>query len=150
MLGPADDAARCSAIPIGVWKPDSNRGAFEEKLAAFLSSDSRPRRQAAARGLAGLGSRSRLLAATREAESKSRVSATAALVSLNPEIGVASAINLLSESLAEIDVPELVRHVDGLAGHVSHYSHHRPQESLNTTNCSTVVQLIVVGRVTIA
>ena len=93
---------------IGVWGPDSKRAVFEDKLAAFLSSESQQRRKAAAWGLAGLGSRSRLIAATREADSNARVPATAALVSLNPKIGVASAMDLLSTELNEVEVEELM------------------------------------------
>ena len=102
----SDDVLNTTCRLIGVWQPKSNREAFEEKLAGFLSSNPRPLRKAAAQGLAGLGSSDRLLAAAREADS--RVSATAALVSLDPNAGITSAIHLLAEPLAEMDVEEIM------------------------------------------
>ena len=93
---------------VGIWKPDGNREWFESKLASFLQSDSRTSRQAAAQGLAGLGSQGRLVAATQATDSKSRISATAALVSLDLVTGVASAVRLLSDPLEEVEVEQLM------------------------------------------
>ena len=127
---------------IGAWKPKLNRPTFEERLAKFLVSRIRSRRHAAAQGLAGLGSRDRLLVAARESGIESRVAATAALVSLAPEIGVVSAIDLLTKSLTENDVEDLMAAILTQANASQNFAEGIQKAKLDSSNAALAARLV--------